>query len=86
MISYMCIIQTKSVSVIVFEIIAIKALFDLSRSKVKSSKTCITKIDFNSSYMSVIQSKSVSVIVFEIIATKALFDLSRSKVKSSKTV
>ena len=35
MISYMCVIQTKSVSVIVFEIIAIKTLFDLSRSKVK---------------------------------------------------
>ena len=47
MISYMCVIQTKSVSVIVFEIIAIKALFDLSRSKVKSSKTFIFSLDIS---------------------------------------
>ena len=47
MISYMCIIQTKSVSVIVFEIIAIKTLFDLSRSKVKSSKTFIFSLDIS---------------------------------------
>ena len=44
MVSYMCVIQTKSVSVIVFEIIAIKALFDLSRSKVKSSKTYVVSL------------------------------------------
>ena len=44
MISYISVIQTKSVSVIVFEIIAIKALFDLSRSKVKSLKTCMVSL------------------------------------------
>ena len=77
MISYLCVIQTKSVSVIVFEIIAIKALFDLSRSKVKSQKRSIfsSKHWYKHSFIKWRWFKHEKVKIFN-------FDLSRSlKVK-----